>query len=92
MFSRKQLMDSTWSAKSESMMSLRNICRNHPLLIEKSEARYSMLSKNRFIDELRKDHEMKVLKGMIEFYRKQLHMAKLELIMRHDERAILCFR
>jgi hypothetical protein len=85
-------MDTRWSAKSESMMSLRSICRNHPLLIEKSEARYSMLSQNRFIDELRKDHEMKVLKTMIEFYRKQLHLAKLELIMRHDNRAILCFR
>ena len=85
-------MDSSWSARSESMMSLRNICRNHPLLIEKSQARYSMLSKNKIMDEVRKEHEVKVLKSMIEFYRKQLHLAKIELIMRHDNRAILCFR
>lgn len=85
-------MDTTWSARTESMMSLRSICRNHPLLIEKSQTRYSMLSQNRYIEEVRKEHEMRVLKGMIEFYRKQFHLAKIELIMRHDNRAILCFR
>ena len=85
-------MDTGWSARVEPMMSLRNICRNHPLLIERSQVRYFMLSQNRVIDEVRKGHEMKVLKTMIEFYKKQLDMAKIELIMRHDERAILCFR
>jgi hypothetical protein len=85
-------MDSTWSARVEPMISLRNICRNHPLLIEKTEARYSVLDKNKVMDIKRKEHEMKVLKTMIEFYRKQLHLAKIEIIMRHDNRPILCFR
>ena len=85
-------MDSTWSARSETMVSLRSICRNHPLLIERSEARYSVIDKNKVMDIKRRDHEMKVLKIMIEFYRKQLHLAKVELIMRHDNRPILCFR
>jgi len=85
-------MNNTWSARSEPLVSLRNICRNHPLLIEKATVRYSILSQNRIMDETRREHELRVLKGMIEFYRKQLHLAKIELIMRHDNRPILCFR
>jgi hypothetical protein len=81
-----------WSARSEATVSLRSICRNHPLLIEKSQARYSMLNENRKIEEVRREHEKKILKGMIEFYKKQLYLANVELIMRHENRPILCFR
>jgi hypothetical protein len=82
----------TWSARSQSLVSLRNICRNHPLLIETSQQKYLMLNENRKIEILRREHEKKVLKGMIEFYKKQLNLSRIELILRCENKPILCFR
>ena len=71
-----------WDARSESIHSLRGICRNHPNQIQVYKNQCKNLIEAYTDDKLKREKNLKTCKGLIDIYERQLILAKLELILR----------